>query len=90
MPGAAGGFGSIADVRMFFSIDALLLAGWVHYLAFDLLVGAFEVRQAQAIGIHHLLLVPVLFLTFMLGPVGLLLFFVMKSIKQRKLAAVVP
>lgn len=89
MPGAPGGFGSIAEVRTFFSNDALLLAGWVHYLAFDLLAGALEVRQAQASGIHHLLLVPVLLLTFFLGPVGLVLFFVIKSVRQRKVAEVV-
>lgn len=90
MPGAAGGFGSIAEVRALFSMDALLLAGWVHYLAFDLLVGALEVRQARASGIPHLLLVPVLLLTFFLGPVGLLLFFLIKSVRQRKLSGIVP
>ena len=90
MPGAPGGFGSIAEVRTLFGNDALLLAGWVHYLAFDLLVGAFEVRQAQEHGIPHLLLVPVLVLTFLLGPIGLLLFFAVKSARQRKLAEVIP
>ncbi len=90
MPGAAGGFGSIAEVRALFSSDALLLAGWVHYLAFDLLAGALEVRQAKASGIPHLLLVPVLLLTFFLGPVGLLLFFLIKSVRQRKLAEIFP
>jgi hypothetical protein len=90
MPGAAGGFGSIAEVRTLFSHDALLLAGWVHYLAFDLLVGAFEVRQAIERGIPHLLLVPVLVLTFLLGPVGLLLFFVIRSVRQKRLAEVLP
>ncbi len=51
----------------------LLLAGWVHFLAFDLLVGAWEVRDARRVGITHLLVVPCLLLTFMAGPVGLLL-----------------
>lgn len=89
MPGAAGGFGSIQEVRALFSNDGLLLAGWVHYLAFDLLVGAFEVRQAAESRIPHLLLVPILILTFLLGPVGLLLFFVVKSARQRRLSEVV-
>lgn len=89
-PGSEGGFGSLAEVRQLFTVDALLLAGWVHYLAFDLLVGALEVRQAKEFGLPHLLLVPVLLLTFFLGPIGLLGFFTIKSIYRRRLAEVVP
>lgn len=88
MPGAEGGFGSIAEVRAFFGYDALLLAGWVHYLAFDLLIGVFEVMQAKSHGIPHLLVVPALVLTFLFGPIGLILFFIIKSVRQRKLAEV--
>ncbi len=90
LPGAEGGFGSIADVRQLFTVDALLLAGWVHYLAFDLFLGAVEVRQAKPLGIPHLVIVPILVLTFLLGPIGLLLFFIVKSVRQRRLAEVVP
>jgi len=90
MPGAAGGFGSLAEVRTLFGHDGMLLAGWVHYLAFDLLVGAFEVRQAKAADIPHLLLIPVLILTFLLGPIGLLLFFIVKAVRQRKVSTVLP
>jgi hypothetical protein len=90
MPGAEGGFSSIEEVRTFFGFDALLLAGWVHYLAFDLLIGAFEVRQAQRDGIPHLLLVPCLAFTCFLGPIGLLLFFAVKSVRQKRIAEVVP
>jgi len=72
MPGASGGFGSLADVAALFSQPGLLLAGWVHYLAFDLFVGAWEVRDATRHRVPHLLVVPCLLLTFMLGPIGLL------------------
>ena len=48
----------------------LLLAGWVHYLAFDLFVGSWEVRDARERGIPHLAVVPCLALTFMFGPAG--------------------
>jgi hypothetical protein len=90
MPGAQGGFGSLAEVRALFGADALPLAGWVHYLAFDLLIGALEVRQAKELAIPHLLVVPALLLTFFLGPVGLVLFFVIKSVRQRSIAEVIP
>ena len=61
-------------MRRLFGDEALLLAGWVHYLAFDLFVGSWEVRDAQRLGIPHLLVVPCLVLTFLFGPVGLLLY----------------
>jgi hypothetical protein len=51
-----------------------LLAGWTHYLAFDLFIGGWEVRDAQRRGIPHLLIVPALVLTFLLGPAGLLFY----------------
>ena len=74
-----GGFGSLADVARLFANPALLLAGWVHYLAFDLFIGAWEVRDAQRHGIPHLLVVPCLLLTFMLGPIGLLSYLALRT-----------
>jgi hypothetical protein len=88
MPQAEGGFGSIAEVRALFANDALLTAGWVHYLAFDLYVGALEVRQAHQYGIPHIVLIPILIATFMLGPIGLLAFCIAKSIRQGRVAEV--
>jgi prepilin signal peptidase PulO-like enzyme (type II secretory pathway) len=73
-----GGFGTLAEVRALFSNDWLLLAGWVHYLAFDLFVGSWQVRDAQTHRIPHLLLVPGLVLTFLFGPIGFLLYYVVR------------
>lgn len=72
--GSDGGFSSLPAVAALFADPWLLLAGWLHYLAFDLLVGSWEVRDAQARGISHLLVLPCLVLTFMFGPVGWLLY----------------
>ena len=90
MPGANGGFSSLEQVRSFFMSDGLLLAGWTHYLAFDLLIGVFEVRQAREHSIPHLLVVPCLALTLYLGPIGFLLFFIVKSIRLKRVAEVGP
>jgi len=67
---AEGGFDSLQAVAALFSVDALLLAGWIHYLAFDLFVGSWEVEDAQAHGVPHLALIPCLILTFLAGPAG--------------------
>src|SRR5579871_1988637 len=80
-----GGFGSLVQVAKLFSNQWLLLAGWVHYLAFDLFVGSWEVRDAQAHGISHWFVIPCLLLTFMLGPTGLLLYFIIRLARIRSL-----
>jgi len=72
--GSPGGFSSLPDVALLFGNPWLLLAGWTHYLAFDLLVGTWEARDAQERGVSHLLLVPCLVLTFLFGPAGWLLY----------------
>jgi hypothetical protein len=71
---ASGGFSTLADVAALFSDPWLLLAGWLHYLAFDLLIGSWEARDAQARGASRLLLIPSLVLTFLFGPAGWLLY----------------
>jgi hypothetical protein len=88
LSGAAGGFGSIAEVRELFASDALLTAGWVHYLAFDLYVGALLVQQAHNARVSHLIVVPMLIATFLLGPVGLLAWFVVKSVRTGRAASI--
>ena len=50
---AEGGFSSLSEVARLFSNPWLLLAGWIHYLAFDLLVGTWETRDARERGISH-------------------------------------
>lgn len=72
--GAEGGFASLPDVMALFDTPGVALAGWVHYLAFDLFVGAWIVRTARAEGVAHLLVLPCLALTFLFGPAGFLAF----------------
>jgi ABA4-like protein len=77
--GSEGGFSSLADVATLFANPWLLLAGWTHYLAFDLFVGGWEARDARERRISHLLVLPCLLLTFLFGPAGLLLYFGMRT-----------
>ena len=67
-----GGFNSIAEVRALFMSDGGLLAGWIHYLAFDLFVGMWIAQEADKVGMGRLLQAPILLATFMFGPIGLL------------------
>ena len=73
-PGAEGGFSSLAAVATLFRTEGVLLAGWVHYLAFDLFVGAWICRRGAAEEMNPWLVRLCLPPTFLAGPVGLLLF----------------
>jgi hypothetical protein len=67
-----GGFGSLHEVKALFASDPVVLAGWLHYLAFDLFVGLWIAQRADALGVGRLIQAPLLIATFMFGPVGLL------------------
>ena len=82
--GSPGGFSSLPDVAVLFSNPWLLLAGWVHYLAFDLCIGAWEVRDARDRGIPHLFVLPCLVATFLFGPAGWLLYLVLRSTRRQR------
>jgi len=69
-----GSFSTLEGVARLFANPSALLAGWIHYLAFDLFIGSWEVRNAQRIGVRHLYVLPCLLLTFLLGPIGLLIY----------------
>jgi hypothetical protein len=77
--GSDGGFSSLGDVALLFGNRWLLLAGWIHYLAFDLLIGRWEVLDARERGIPHALVLPCLVLTFLFGPAGWLLYRVIRG-----------
>jgi hypothetical protein len=80
---SSGDFQSLAGVAALFSNPWLLLAGWIHYLAFDMLVGTWEVRDAASRGVPHWMVVPCLLLTFLLGPAGWLLYQGVRSYKMK-------
>ncbi len=81
---AEGGFGSLADVMKLFTNQWATLAGWIHYLAFDLFVGSWEVKDSQSRGISHWFVIPCVILTFLLGPIGFLLYHILRLVVPNK------
>jgi hypothetical protein len=77
--GGAIDFTSFESIKQGFARDEVMLIGWMHYLAFDLFVGMWELRDAQRISLPHLLLVPCLLLTLLFGPIGLVLYWVLSQ-----------
>lgn len=76
-------FTTLQGIMSMLSNPQAFLAGWVHYIIFDLFVGAWIVRDAKRREIKHLLIVPCLFFTLMLGPLGLALYLLLRvGLKQ--------
>ena len=84
---AEGGYSTLAEVGSLFESEPVRLAGWVHYLAFDLFIGAWIARQADELGITRIIQAPILAATFLFGPVGLLVFMLLQATLGRRRAA---
>ena len=78
-------FSSIEGVRAIFASDGGIVIGWTHYLAFDLFVGLWIARDADAKEFSRILQAPILFLTFMAGPIGLFLWLLIREPRARAL-----
>jgi hypothetical protein len=74
------GFSSLEGLMKLFTVEMALVAAWSHYIVFDLFVGAWEARDAQRVGLHHLLLAPCLILTLLVGPIGLLSYIMVRGL----------
>jgi len=83
-PGDFEKFSSLNGVMDLFTDKTAVTAGWIHYLAIDLLTGIWIKKNAQKYNINHLILIPCLLVTFMLAPIGFLLYLLVRSIKTKQ------
>jgi hypothetical protein len=79
-----GDFNSLQGVMKLFTNPWGVTAGWIHYLAFDLFIGTWELSNGQKNGIPHYLIIPCLILTLFFGPIGLILYFLIRATKTKK------
>ena len=82
--GFEGDLTTLAGLTAAFSRPEAVLVGWVHYLAFDLWVGAWATEDAPKRSVPHWALIPCLFFILMAGPFGLLLYLGARTILGRK------
>jgi hypothetical protein len=75
-PVDGGGFGTLQEVMLLFTEPTAVMAGWIHYLAFDLLAGSYILLDAAKRDIPHIAIVPSLVLCLFIGPAGLVLYFI--------------
>lgn len=75
-----GGFSTLETVMTAFTHPNVALMGWAHYLVFDLFVGAWIGRDAARRGVNHFMVIPCLIFTFLAGPIGLLLYLLLRQV----------
>ena len=83
-PNPGAGVWTIDGLVTLFSNPRVVLIGWIHYLAFDLFVGSWISSDAALAGISRWWVVPCLFFVLIMGPVGLLMYFVLRMGLRRE------
>jgi hypothetical protein len=76
-------FSTLSGVMSLFTQPEAVLVGWIHYLAFDLFTGIILAHSAQKYGFSRWAMLPIFFFTFMLGPVGFLIYSIMLMVKTK-------
>lgn len=69
----------VANVAALLGTPAGATIGWIHFLAFDLFVGHWIYLDSRERGISSWFVSPLLFVTFMLGPLGFLSYFCLRT-----------
>ena len=68
-----------------FSNEILLLIFWLHFLAISLFAGAWIVRDAKKYFIPKIITIPSLILTYFSGPVGLVIYWLIRIFFAKKI-----
>lgn len=83
-PGA--GMSSLGAVMSLFDHPNGIITGWSHFLVFDLFVGAWIARDARRRSIPHLIILPALVFSFVFGPIGLLIYMLIRLLRGEGLS----
>jgi hypothetical protein len=78
-----GDLTGIDGIQALFADDGGLVLGWTHYLAFDLFIGQWIAKDADHKGFSRMVQAPILLLTLLAGPIGLLLWLVIRERRAR-------
>ncbi len=88
LPFKGGSFGSLESLTSLFAQPEIALVGWIHYLAFDLFIGGWQVETAKREILPSSILIPSLLLTLFFGPAGLLFFLAARHVLSSKDVAI--
>ncbi len=81
---------TLAGLQSVFTDEWVFAAAWTHYLAFDMVVGAWIARDSVKHGMSWALRTPALVCTFLAGPIGFLLYVVSRGVLRKTVSAEEP
>ena len=74
------------ELRDLFENEAFLILFWVHFLSINLFCGSWITRDSQKLFISKYLIFFPLFLTYFIGPIGILLYWLIKIIYAKRIS----
>ena len=77
-------FSSLEGLMQGFTSPGLVVMGWAHYLVFDLFVAIWVVSDSEKLGLKHFWLIPILVLCLMAGPIGFLVYWLVRLGRKKK------
>ena len=57
---------------------------WAHFIAWDLFIGRWIYRRSRELDVHPVLMAPILLLTILMSPIGLLVFLPIRAVRTRQ------
>ena len=68
----------ISDISYLFSDKNFLMMFWIHFIAINLFIGGWIVKDSQKLSINKFILIVPLLVTYLIGPLGLFLYWLIR------------
>ena len=65
--------------------ESLRLAFWLHFLSISLFVGSWIARDCQRYMVPKILSIPCIIITYFTGPVGIVVYWFVRKLKEKKI-----
>ena len=69
---------SISNLSNLFSNETFLMLFWIHFVSINLFTGGWIVKDSQKFGINKIILFLPLVITYLIGPLGLLIYWLIR------------
>ncbi len=75
----------LSNISELFREDYYLLMFWTHFVAINLFVGGWIVKDAQKLFVNKILLAFPLIITYLIGPIGILTYWIIRIFYSKNL-----
>mgnify|MGYP001218446445 FL=1 len=69
---------NISNLSNLFSNETFLILFWIHFISINLFTGGWIVKDSQKFGINKIILFLPLIITYLIGPLGLLIYWLIR------------